>query len=418
MKANEHDEHDPDSQANNTRERASRQSDDRGIVPTSDPNIEVGWSDDANPLGLDETIVAKARPVTQDIPIHVQLANVAVDRDQKSQQKLQGAKLHESRDGNHQDLRKQYETAYPRRSGWMDLVLTGVVALACGLGGAWAFSYFESKNKDQSKGGDHAGKGKNDSVSSANSQVSNEGNDGNSSNNPDNTRPAVSKQVLDDLQGQMKGLSSEIAKLQERFDTFAGLGNDTARDIGALQVKIKEVSHSIEEIGNIPKRMQPLEERVNRLQLVADELNLQLAGRKTIRAVAEIPAGDDKRKVVTTAGSAPTQAAPSSPNTPDATMTAAISFFKKGQYIQANHIFDGLQVSKAGDARVWYYSALANGLVTGKWDGETKRFVTSGAERESAGSPPTAEIDAAFSTLTVEQGKDWLAAYRAQLVKH
>jgi hypothetical protein len=421
MKANEHDEHNPDSQANDAREQASRQSDEPGILPTSNPNIEVGRRDDAKPLGPDETIVAEASPVTQDTPIHVHLAKLAVNRGRKSQQKPQGDKVHESRDGNHQGPRKQNQTAYSRRSGWGDFVLTGVVSLVCGLGGAWAFSHFDSMNKDQSKGGDHAGKGKNGRDSSSNSQLGNEGNDGNSLNNPDNSRPEVSKRDLDDLKSQMKGLSSEIATLEERFDPFAGLRNDTARDIGALQVKINEVSHSIEEIANNPKRMQTLEERVNRLQLVADELNSQLAGRETMRAIAELPPGDDKRKVVTTAGSAPTLAAPmvpSSPNTPDATMTAAISFFKKGQYIQADQIFNNLQVSKAGDARVWYYSALAHGLATGKWDGETKRFVTSGAERESAGSPPTAEIDAAFSSLTVEQGKNWLAAYRAQLLKH
>ncbi len=99
-------------------------------------------------------------------------------------------------------------------------------------------------------------------------------------------------------------------------------------------------------------------------------------------------------------------------------MTGAVSFFKKGKYIQAEEIFKDLRVSKSGDARVWYFSALAHGLVTNTWDGETLQFVMNGAERESKGSPSTKEIDETFAFLTPQQGKDWLNAYRARLVKH
>ena len=55
----------------------------------------------------------------------------------------------------------------------------------------------------------------------------------------------------------------------------------------------------------------------------------------------------------------------------------------------------------------------ANGFATGQWDGgETERLVTRGIEREKAGSPPPAQIDAAFSILTRANGKDWLDFYR------
>ena len=61
---------------------------------------------------------------------------------------------------------------------------------------------------------------------------------------------------------------------------------------------------------------------------------------------------------------------------------------------------------------VWYYAALSRGLATRDWKGETERLVTQGIEREKAGKPDKAKIDAAFEDLTPETGKDWLAFYR------
>ena len=69
------------------------------------------------------------------------------------------------------------------------------------------------------------------------------------------------------------------------------------------------------------------------------------------------------------------------------------------------------------DARVWYFTALANGLTSKKWTGETEELVTRGIERERYGTPPAADIDAAFSGLTRTNGKDWLAYYRGRASK-
>ena len=69
------------------------------------------------------------------------------------------------------------------------------------------------------------------------------------------------------------------------------------------------------------------------------------------------------------------------------------------------------------DARVWYFTALANGLATKQWTGETEELVARGVEREKAGTPPAADIDAAFSDLTRANGKDWLAYYRRRASK-
>ena len=93
-------------------------------------------------------------------------------------------------------------------------------------------------------------------------------------------------------------------------------------------------------------------------------------------------------------------------------LTPGIEQFEKKQYKEAFESFSNLAQSKPEDARVWYYAALARGFATGDWKDETEKLVMRGVEREKAGSPPKAEIDATFSGLTRETGKDWLSFYR------
>jgi len=95
-----------------------------------------------------------------------------------------------------------------------------------------------------------------------------------------------------------------------------------------------------------------------------------------------------------------------------ALLTPGIEQFEKKQYKEASESFHNLAQSKPDDARVWYYAALARGFATGDWKGETERLVMRGVDQEKAGSPPKSEIDAAFSGLTHETGKDWLSFYR------
>ena len=63
-------------------------------------------------------------------------------------------------------------------------------------------------------------------------------------------------------------------------------------------------------------------------------------------------------------------------------------------------------------ARLWYFAALANGLTSGDWAGESEGMVRRGLACEQRGTPKRSDIDAQFSTLTKEQGKDWLEEWR------
>lgn len=105
-------------------------------------------------------------------------------------------------------------------------------------------------------------------------------------------------------------------------------------------------------------------------------------------------------------------------NTPAAVasneLDQAIDLFKKGKFADAKDAFTKLETVTPDDARVWYFAALANGLATSNWKGESERLVTEGMAREKAGKPDKAKIDAAFSNLIAATGKDWLAYYRGR----
>jgi uncharacterized protein YoxC len=385
------------------------------VVSTTDPVIETGRIRGEEGIGPDETIVAETSHVTHDVPIQVHLANVVIEHPQKEM--AQNTK-DEGKNSAKSDDKAQEKGKGPKadkkpedhsgRNRWINIALTGVVALVCGVGGAWAFNHFDNGSR----------KGKDDSAKSQTDRENDK------SKQAENTQEiAVTKADLDDLKKQIQGMSSQYNSLNERLDSFGALRNDMVRDVGSLQVKIKEVSHAVEEVADVPKRIQPLQGQVDRLQEVVNDLSFQIAGRESVRPASAIRSvGDRQRSDVTTpAVSEPILASPMIPadgKLPNATMDAGVSFFKKSDYIQAEAIFKDLRIKQAGDARVWYFSALAHGLVTNTWDGETLRFVMEGAEREQKGSPSTKEIDEAFAGLTPQQGKDWLAAYRARLVKH
>jgi hypothetical protein len=94
-----------------------------------------------------------------------------------------------------------------------------------------------------------------------------------------------------------------------------------------------------------------------------------------------------------------------------------VAWFTQGQYARAAETFRALTREHPRDARVWYYAALATGLATNRWAGEVKELVNAGLDREKAGSPGTAEIDAAFSGLTQATGREWLSFYRQRASK-
>ena len=89
-----------------------------------------------------------------------------------------------------------------------------------------------------------------------------------------------------------------------------------------------------------------------------------------------------------------------------------VAAFNKGDYAAACRPFGALgqELSRRREGLVLHRAGQRSD--DKQWTGETEELVDRGVEREKAGTPPAADIDAAFSDLTRTNGKDWLAFYR------
>src|SRR5262249_39914387 len=88
----------------------------------------------------------------------------------------------------------------------------------------------------------------------------------------------------------------------------------------------------------------------------------------------------------------------------DRALALGIGLFKGGGYARARDVLVKQAEATPDDARLWYAAALASGLASGDWRGETERLVKRGVDRERAGTPPRVEIDAVFAGLPEQQG--------------
>ncbi|WP_435007000.1 hypothetical protein P12x_004420 [Tundrisphaera lichenicola] len=217
---------------------------------------------------------------------------------------------------------------------------------------------------------------------------------------------------------ESKALTSEVDRLKEEI---AGLTKrlgempapvDPTPQIKSLDDKVAELGKALAET---PAQLEALSQKVEAAAKAegfapapkVDEID---------KKVDELTQAVDSLKAEMTARPAPAAETTQAPDAnPEASsLVRAIELFQQAKYAEAKEEFEKLQSSNPEDARVWYFSALANGLATRNWQGESERLVKLGVEREKAGTPDKAEIDLAFGDLTVNNGKDWLAYYRKQ----
>jgi TolA-binding protein len=217
-------------------------------------------------------------------------------------------------------------------------------------------------------------------------------------------RPEDSKSVsteVDQLKSEITGLTKKVTAMAPPADP--------APQIKAVDDKVAELFRTMAEI---PGRLEALNQKVDaslKGDTFAPAPRVDAIEKKVgelAQAVDSLKAGLPNRP---TTAATPSSADSGSENP---AMTEAADLFKKGKYVEAKEAFNRLQTTSADDARVWYYSALANSLATGDWRGESVRLATTGVEKEKAGSPERSKIDAAFAGLSVNTGKDWLAFFR------
>ena len=366
-------------------------------VSTTDPAIASGSASRREPAPPDKTIVTETTQVQggKPLPAPSPAATGAAGPRQSA---------------NHGEGKARPDR--PDRPAWIRYVATGLVALACGAGGGWAYSHFAGPNNRPT--GDVASKQGGDPSKEGDPSAPPTKDQGGGSPKADE----ASSGVGDDLKDQVQHLASRFDVLRQRVEAMAMPRDANPPDLATLRVRMDEFARSTDDLKALPSRLHELEDRLARLQVEVQRLGDQ-AGRASKGLAAGSPAAGP------VAEPAPPPPPPSSPGPPpsadlkptDETMSAGIALFKKGKYPEAEAIFRRLQATRPEDARVWYYSALASGFASGRWDGEARSFVIRGAERERAGLPAASEIDSAFAHLGPAAGKDWLASYRAQLVK-
>ena len=346
-------------------------------------------------------------------------------------------------------------------SGWKGMVIVAIVALICGAASAWAYTELLGPSKSQNKSSadrnesnsGQKGGGPSDSKKPGGKQASSADQKGDAGKNKSADSGSeipgfTSADDAETLKKQINHLSQRVDRINQRLDSVKKPEGETPPGLHTLQVRVTELTKDLDETAELPAQFRDLEHRLSSLEQQVKSLRPDAApessspeknqsqDRSPSDADGSPSAGDAKTKGASAlqddaappadadeAGSS--DEAPSEEGQPDeadvndddATMDLGAELFENGRYAQARDVFRRLQKERPHDARVWYYSALANGLVTHVWDGETQRLFEKGAERERAGTPARERISAAFEKLNSSKAKEELSHYRQGVAK-
>ena len=362
------------------------------------------------------------------------------DRDDKKHRSAKSQKKRDDRDRDDDDD-DQDQLANPP-SMMKILLFAGLVALVCGMAGAFGYSYFfgSKKSDDQQSSGQNQSNSQNKSSDSSKNQKSGSNSGGKSGSNSGSTAEN-GKEIpgftdandSDTLRKQNEHLAERIDRMSERIDALSQPRNETSPDVRTLQIKVGNLAHTVEDMGDLTSRFRRMENRIEDVSQQVKMLRSQMTdpglnGLSPVpglngltpapRPAVVVPTGPTSMSLPNLAPQplSAAEAAFALVNEPDPALTQGIRLFREGRYRDAENIFRKLQLTRSWDARVWYFSALSRGLLTGDWKEETRQLVSHGLEREKLGQPPTKTIDAALSGLTKSQGKDWLASFRAPAI--
>ncbi len=221
---------------------------------------------------------------------------------------------------------------------------------------------------------------------------------------------------------QVETMKSDIQSLKERIDAMREKVDALAKASPAQALMpIQEKLGTLDEVsGTVQDLSQKLTATTQRLDTVEESVNSFVG----VSARMQEDISQLKEAVKTTAAEIKTTepAGSSSPSEPKPvsagpTLSEGLEqvsgLVEERQYEDAQPILRELRRKFPTDARVWYYSALANGFESGNWEGETLEFVHQGAARERVGTPESSVIDTTFNDLP-SQTRNWLNYYRRQ----
>ncbi len=311
----------------------------------------------------------------------------------------------------------------PQPSTMRNLLVTAGVALLCGVIGAVGYSYFfesrdrQSGDSSRSQGKTASAKPKNASSAGKSGGGGTSKDSGQQSNAQASNSSAIpgftSADDADTLKKQIVDLMQRVDRLGERVDRMTRPKDETPPVLRTMQIKMGELAREMDEVSSLPARLRHDENRLETLQedIRAIRVRLESMPGAAATATARMSPGLSIPPGSTASGPSGDSRDPSNP-----TMDLGISLLERGQFASAREVFLRLQVAQPDDARVWYLSALAEGLTKDDWTGEARRLADRGLECERAGHPDTARIDVALATTTPIKGQDWLASLRRRVL--
>ncbi len=221
----------------------------------------------------------------------------------------------------------------------------------------------------------------------------------------------ASKSAVDALTSRIGGvqlelgtLGRELARLEGRLNarTEAPPALPAPTDLAPLRTRMDDLVKESQRLSPLPATFESLRQRVEALDKGLNALRTDV-----VAVPKQIDASLNALKDAMVSRPAADQVSPA-----DIGRDLGAALFGQGKYAAAREVFLNLVQSYPNDARLWYFAALANGVTSGDWTGETLTLLRRGLACEQKGSPKRSDIDAQFSTLTKETGKDWLAEWR------
>jgi TolA-binding protein len=206
---------------------------------------------------------------------------------------------------------------------------------------------------------------------------------------------------IGEVQLELGTLGRELARLEDRLNARTN-APPAPPDLAPLRTRIDDLVEESQRLSPLPATFESLRQRVDALDKGLNALRTEVAA-----VPKQLDASLNALKDAMVSRSAPDQVSPA-----DIARDLGAALFREGKYPAAREVFLTLVQNYPNDARLWYFAALANGLTSGDWTGESEGMVRRGLACEQRGRPKRSDIDAQFSTLTKEQGKDWLEEWR------
>jgi tetratricopeptide (TPR) repeat protein len=209
---------------------------------------------------------------------------------------------------------------------------------------------------------------------------------------------------IGEVQSELGTLGRELARLEGRLNarTNAPPAPSAPPDLAPLRTRIDHLVEESQKLSPLPATFQSLRQRVDALDKGLNALRTEVAA-----VPKQLDASLNALKDAMVPRPAPAQFSPA-----DIARGIGVALFREGKYPAAREVFLILAQNNPNDARLWYFAALANGLTSGVWTGDSENLVRRGIACEQKGLPKRSDIDAEFSALTKEQGKDWLEEWR------